>query len=78
MKDLYARIRADVARMYRSWTIWVNGVFGAILLALPFAQDNLPQLQNYVPPIYYKYAMGVIVVANILLRFKTTKALSEK
>ncbi len=62
----------------RSLTIWVNGLFGALLLGLPDLQASLPQLQSYVPADAFRYAMGVVIVANILLRFKTNKDLAAK
>lgn len=62
---------------WRSWTIWINSVAAIVLMALPDLQMVFPQIQGYIPEIYYKYAMGVIIAANILLRFKTTKDLAD-
>lgn len=77
LKDLWLKIKADAARMHRSWTIWFNGI-GGIAALLPMASDQLPQLQDYLPDNFYHYAMVALVVGNILLRFKTTKALADK
>lgn len=62
----------------RSMTIWVNSVFGALLIGLPELQTSLPQLQSYVPANFFKYAMGIVIVANILLRFRTNSDLAAK
>ena len=62
----------------RSLTIWFNSVSGTVLIALPYAQDALPQLSQYLGPHIYKWVAGVVVVGNILLRAKTRKALPEK
>ncbi len=77
LKDLLAKLKADLSRAHRSWTIWFNGI-GGIAALLPMAQDQFPQLQDYLPANLYHYAAGVLVVGNILLRFKTTKALADK
>ena len=63
---------------WRSTTIWFNGVMATAMVVLPVAQDAFPQLQEYVPSNVYKLAMGAVIVANILLRFKTTTDLAEK
>lgn len=76
--DLWARFRADLARAHKSMTIWFNGVIGATVVALPFAREQLPQLQGYLPADFYHYLMGAVVAGNIALRFKTTRALAAK
>lgn len=62
----------------RSMTIWVNSVFGAVVLGLPELQSAFPQMQPYVPDQFFKYAMGAVIAANIALRFKTNKDLAAK
>ncbi len=76
--DLLAKLRADIVKAHRSLTIWFNSVMGVLVVALPAAQDSMPQLQDFVPANVYHYAMGVLVVGNILLRFKTSGALADK
>ena len=78
IKDWLSGILEDIKRAYLSMTIWVNGVVMAALGALPYAQESFPQIQDYVSPEFYKHAMLGIIVANILLRFKTTKPLRDK
>lgn len=69
-------MKAKLLNMWKSWTIWFNGVAAAALGILPMAQDSLPALQQYVPDI--KWAAVSIIVGNVLLRFKTNKPLQEK
>ncbi len=78
LKDLWNKIMADAVKMHKSLTIWFNSVMGAAVVFLPMAQEQLPQLQDYMPANLYRYAMGALVVGNIILRFKTTTALAEK
>jgi hypothetical protein len=62
----------------RSLTLWVNGALGSIIIALPVLQANFPALEQYLGHDTYRYAMGAIVAANILLRVKTTSSLQDK
>lgn len=78
LKDLFTGVLADVKRAYVSLTIWVNGIALTIIGVLPLAQDYAPQIQEYISPSLYKQMMLIIVVANILLRFKTHTALRDK
>jgi hypothetical protein len=74
MKDVQAKIR----KAHRSLTIWFNGVVGILAVALPEVQAAFPQLQEYIPANTYHSLMGVLIAGNIILRFRTTKPLSEK
>lgn len=69
---------AKLENSWRSATIWVNTAFASLLIFLPDLQAAFPQLQGYLPEGTYKYLMGLIIAANILLRFRTTMALDEK
>lgn len=62
----------------RSLTIWVNAVTLAALPLVDYVGQNLPALQAYLPENAYKTAAFWLVVANMVLRFKTSKPLSEK
>jgi hypothetical protein len=62
----------------RSATMWVNGVAGAGIAALPILRDNFPAMEQYLDHEVYRYAMGAIVAANILLRVKTNSSLADK
>lgn len=72
------KLKAKLKGSWRSFTIWFNGITGTVIVALPTAQDQFPQLQGYVSSDVYKWAMGAIVVANIALRFKTNADLADK
>lgn len=72
------QLKDKIKGAWRSWTIWVNTIFAATLAALPMLQDALPQLAPYVPETHYKVLMGVVIAANILLRFKTGSSLADK
>jgi len=78
LRDLAAKLKADLLKAHKSLTIWFNSAMGAIVVALPIAQDNFAQLQDYLPANFYHYAMGAVVVGNIVLRFKTSTSLAGK
>ena len=76
--DHWDAMRADIAKAHKSFTIWFNSLLGMAIVLLPTAQAQMPQLQGYLPANVYHYAMGMLVLGNILLRFKTDCALREK
>lgn len=78
LKDLLSKIKADLVRAHKSFTIWFNGIMGMAVVFLPLAQEQLPQLQDYLPASLYHYGMGALIVGNIILRFKTNGALADK
>lgn len=75
---MIALLKAKLAGARKSWTAWFNGLTLIIVPLLPMAADSLPQLQPYVPDNLFKYAMLVVLVANLALRFKTKTALQDK
>jgi hypothetical protein len=62
----------------KSFTIWFNGLVLAALPVLDYAAGVLPQLQQYIGPETYKLAGLVVIIGNILLRFKTNTPLADK
>lgn len=60
-----------------SWTIKFNSVVLALLPFFDYAQVSFPQLQPYVGADVYKVGMLVILVGNIILRFKTNRKVSQ-
>ncbi len=78
LKDLLSKLRANLVKAHKSMTIWFNGVMAAAVVALPMLQEQMPQLQEYLPASLYHYGMGALIVGNIVLRFKTNGALAEK
>ena len=71
-------IKSVVRGVYKSWTIWFNSIMGTLVIALPYLQTEMPQLETYLPPDAYKTGMGILVAVNIMLRFKTNSALGDK
>lgn len=62
----------------RSMTVWFNSVAAVLIPSLPMFGDSIPQLQPYLTPSLYQWIGGVVVFANIALRFKTKTALENK
>jgi hypothetical protein len=62
----------------RSLTMWVNGLAATAVAALPTLRDDFPQIEQYLDHQVYRYAMGALIAANILLRIKTTTSLADK
>lgn len=75
---ILSSIKAKIIGCRKSVTVWFNGVVAVVMTSLPMLQESIPQLQAYIAQDIFKYMMGVVIVANILLRFKTTKSLSDK
>lgn len=71
-------LKAKIAGAWKSWTIQVNAWLTALVLAAPLLSEVMPQLQAYLPENTYKWAMLAVLLANIALRFKTTKDLAAK
>lgn len=71
-------ITAKLKNSWKSLTIFFNAVIGGFIVALPDLKGEFTQLQDYLPEHLYKYGMVIIIVGNILLRFKTNKDLAHK
>ena len=67
-----------IKKSWRSWTIWFNGLMAVTIPSIPMLADQIPQLQPFLSASLYQWLGGVIVAANIALRFKTHKSLAEK
>lgn len=78
MEDILTGLMEDLKRAYKSWTIIVNGIAIVVLEVIPYAVQSLPDLQDYLSPEFYKHAMTVLIVVNLILRFKTKSALRDK
>lgn len=72
------KLKQRLANAHKSLTCLFNGFVGSAVVLLPQAQESFPQLQGYMDAGMYKTAMGVLIVGNILLRFKTTCDLADK
>lgn len=74
METIKARLRG----MWKSLTIWFNGVLATVMAALPVLQDSIAQVREFVTADTYKALALALVVGNVLLRFRTTKDLADK
>lgn len=63
---------------WRSFTVWFNVVFGAIVTNFDTIRDSLPQLQPYLTPGLFGKLMVAGFIVNVLLRFKTSQSLAAK
>lgn len=88
LKDILQRIKEDLAGAYKSWTIVLNTISGALasawlyLLSNPDAltqvQSFLPQLEGLLSPKMLTVVTLGINVLNFILRFKTSGRLADK
>jgi len=62
----------------KSKTVMFNSVLLTALPVFEAIREFMPELQSYLPDSIYKIMGLIVVVANIYLRTKTTKPLSEK
>lgn len=78
LKDKFRDIWGDLKRWYKSWTI-LFGIAAEFLIEwLPEITKAVTDMESYILPETYKRIMQAIVLINIILRFKTTKALRHK
>ena len=77
--DIWDTFKANLAGAYKSWTLWFNAFMGLFVeIGLPKALETLPLLYGVYPNSIYFTLLVVILGGNVLLRFKTTKPLSQK
>lgn len=62
----------------RSWTIWFNSLAMTALPALDYARENVSALHGVISEHLYMLLLSAVVAGNILLRFKTDRALEDK
>jgi len=72
------RVLAYFKGCKKSMTIWFNSVMGTAAVVIPVAIQEFPKLQAYLPDDLYKTVTVVLLTGNFLLRFKTTKGLTDK
>lgn len=72
------RLRRFLFGAWRSWTVRFNISVSLLIAALPDIQANLPSAAQYIPSDIYKLLSLAVLLANILLRAKTSKALGER
>lgn len=71
-----------IGKVLKSWTVWFNGVIATVWafaeFGIPQLVGSLPMLQGVVDPSMYGKLLISVTVVNILLRFKTNSAISDK
>lgn len=67
-----------VRGLFKSWTAWFNALCGFIAFGLPELAAALPLVREHLPDGLYGSVFIVTLVGNILLRFKTSRALEDK
>jgi len=75
---MWTNLKAKLQKLHKSATIWFNSIAGTVVVGLPQAQDNFPNLMGHIPDKFYHYGMAVLVIGNIILRFKTNRPLEQK
>lgn len=63
---------------YKSFVIWFNAITLSGMALLELFHDSLSELSQYIPDNLYKKIGLTVLIANIMLRFKTSKGLDEK
>ena len=78
LRDKYVQITDDLKQAHKSMTIWFNGVIGSVALFLPDLIAVMPEIQQYMEAPDYATWMKVLLVGNVILRFRTSKAMRDK
>jgi len=78
IEDMLHDFKEDVKKSWKSWTIWFAGIAELIVEYLPQITQAVTDSEQYMLPETYKRVMQGIIIVNVLLRFKTTKRLSDK
>jgi hypothetical protein len=78
LKDKWLNFWADLRRFYKSWTVLFGLAAELVIEYLPEITQAATDMESYMLPETYKRIMQGIVMVNIALRFKTTKAMRHK
>lgn len=62
----------------RSLTIWINGILLALIPLYETFKNDFVQLQPYMTDANYRKLAVLIIIGNVILRFRTTKDLADK
>ena len=65
------KILSQLKQAYKSWTIWFNAT-GVLILAAALAE---PMVLEYATSHGFVH---IIIIGNVILRFKTSKGLEHK
>lgn len=78
INDKLLDFRDDLKNCHKSLTVWFGIAAEFLIEWLPEITRVVTEMENYMLPETYKRVMQAIVLVNIALRFKTTKALRRK
>ena len=78
LRDKLSNFIADCKQAWKSWTIVFGAIAEVAIEYLPEISQFVSESENYMLPETYKRIMQAIVFINMLLRFKTNKALRHK
>ena len=84
LKDKLNGAWKDFQQSWKSWTVWINAIgLGAIEFitqVLPYIAEELhkPDYADVIPAPWITMFLRAYFIVNILLRFKTDKALRDK
>jgi len=76
--SIISTLVAKTANSYKSFTILFNAAGAAAAGFIPYAQDNIPALQQYLGAHAYQQLTFALLVGNIILRYKTKLPLEQK
>lgn len=72
------KIKQRLKKCWKSLTIAVNGLILSAIPVVEYARANIEEARDYLSPEDYKWVALSLVVANIILRFRTTSDLADK
>lgn len=78
LKDKWKNFNADLRKAHRSLTIRIGVVFELLIEFLPELSKAVADLEPYVMPETHKRLSQLMILAMILVRFRTNKALRDK
>lgn len=73
-----ARTKQRLKKCWKSLTVAVNGLVLSAIPVVEYARSSIEEVRDYLSPDAYKWIALSLVVANIILRFKTTSDLADK
>lgn len=73
-----AKIRQRLKKCWKSLTIAINGFVLSAIPVVEYARSSMAEMRELLTPDSYKWVALSLVVANIILRFRTTSDLADK
>lgn len=75
---MMTNLKEKINGAFKSITIYFNILMLTAMEFVTYAHDVFQELQPYVPAETYRILALVLIIGNLILRFKTTKSLAEK